>query len=343
MSAPQSSAQGTGGARAAASRAGAWLSKAIRENLFLKLVALAVAIGAWSLVQNRPTAEEYATIMLEYEWPEDLVLDGEPVTQVLIRARGPRTYLRELARRELRYVVDLRDAAVGETTLNLTGIPVENFPPNLEITTISPSSLTFVFDERVTRALPVQVQTRGEVAFGMAVAEIVVDPDVVSLSGARPDLESMEFVPTRTLDLSGRDKDFAEILGLDLGTRRIRPENDGEVSVLVRLEPIIETRQMEVPVELPEGLAGATAEPAEVTVVLRGPARELHRIRTTAVQVYVEPGDLSFRGGKAQVSYGAAGVSGDAPMLRVRAESLPATIQVTEVIPTHISVVRGGR
>ena len=311
-----------------------FLRDAVRKNLSLKVIAGAMAVVAWLLVQGRPTAEEYATITVDYTWPDALVLDTQPVNQVLIKAVGPRSNLRELGRRDLSYTIDLSDMAPGETTLYLTGMPVNDLPAGIEITTISPSSLTFRFDERITKALPVHVPTRGEVAFGFEVEEIVIEPDVVTLSGAASDLEPLERISTRLLDLTGRDKDYAELLPLDLGTMHIRPEHDSEVSVFVRMRQLIEERPLDVSVVLPAALSAGRVEPEVATVLLKGPARELHRASSSHVAIEVVLDGVLFRDGIAKVSYDPEGRLG----LRVNTDELPASIEILEVRPTSFTV-----
>ncbi len=309
---------------------------AFRQNLSLKVIAGAMAVVAWLLVQGRPTDEEYATVAVDYTWPDDLVLDSEPVNQVLIKAIGPRSYLRELARRDLTYRIDLADLAAGETTLYLTGMPVEDMPAGIEVTTISPSSLTFRFDERLTRALPVTIPTQGEVAFGFEVVEIVKEPDVVTLSGAASDLEPLEEIPTRVLDLTGRDKEFVELLPLDMGSMQVRPETDVEVSAYVRLKQIIDQRSFELPVALPEELVGAGVEPTTATVVLHGPLRELHRVGAAPVMIQVDASGLQFREGQAKVTYDSLNRQG----LVVSADGLPAGVELLEVRPATFTVTQ---
>lgn len=319
------------------------LRDAVRHNLNLKIIAAALAVVAWLLVQGRPTAEEYATIRLDYVWPEELVLYGDPVDQVLVKAVGPRANLREMTHRDLRYRIDLGDSAAGETTLNLTGMLVQELPSNLSITTISPASLSFRFDKRMTKAVQVTVPTHGEPAFGFEIQEIIIEPNVVALSGAMPDLEPLEEVRTRPLDLAGRDRNFAEILALDLGTLRARPEHDAEVSVYVRLDQVIEEREMEVPIALPEELEGVVVEPSRATVTLHGPARELHRVMAASVHVYLDGPDVSFRGGKAQVEYAPIGQGEGEPHIRVQAEGLPASVEVRSLEPASFALVRSGQ
>ena len=315
----------------------------VRQNLNLKIIAAALAVVAWLLVQGRPTAEEYATIRLDYVWPEELVVDGNPVDQVLVKAVGPRANLREMTHRDLRYRIDLSDSAAGETTLNFTGMLVQDLPSNLSITTISPASLSFRFDEKMTKAVQVNVPTRGEPAFGFEIQEIVIEPNVVALTGAKPDLEPLEEIKTRPLDLSGRDRNFAEILSLDLGTLRVRPEHDAEVSVYVRLSQVIEEREMEVAVTLPEELEGAVVEPTRATVTLHGPARELHRVMAASIRVYVDDPEISFHGGEARVEYAPMGKGEGEPHVRVQAEGLPDSVEVRSLQPSSFTVRGSGR
>lgn len=309
---------------------------AFRQNLSLKVIAGAMAVVAWLLVQGRPTAEEYATVQVDYVWPSDLVLDSDPVGQVLIKAVGPRSYLRELERRDLRYKIDLVDMVSGETTLYLTGMPVQDMPAGIEVVTISPSSLTFRFDERITVGLPVKVPTQGEVAFGFEIEEIVIEPDVVTLSGAASDLESLEEVSTRVLDLSGRDKEFVELLPLDLGKMRARPEHDAEVSAYVRLKQIVDERTFEIPVLVPEELAGAVVEPASATVVLHGPLRELSGVDGLPLAITLDPARLTFRDGAARAVYDTRDLQG----LTVDTESLPAGVELRDLRPHRFNVTQ---
>ncbi len=312
---------------------------ALRENLNLKIIAAALAVVAWIMVQGRPTAEEYSEVRLDYVWPENLVLEGDPINQVLVKAVGPRTNLREMANRDLRYRIDLADSAPGETNINLLGMEIVDLPSALEITTISPATLTFRFDERLTKALQVEVPTRGEPAFGFEVEEIVVEPNVVAISGALPDLEPVETVRTRALELSGRDRNFAEILALDMGAMRARPEHDAEVSVYVKLKQVIEQRELDVAVVVPEALEGLAVEPQRATIVLHGPARELHRVMASSIELRVEAGDEALVDGQSTLEFDREG-TGDGARVVLATDGLPASVQVLESQPTTFTLER---
>jgi YbbR domain-containing protein len=313
---------------------------ALRENLNLKIIAAALAVVAWIMVQGRPTAEEYSEVRLDFVWPENLVLEGDPLNQVLVKAVGPRTNLREMAKRDLRYRIDLSDSAPGETNINLIGMEIMDLPSSLEITTISPATLTFGFDEKLTKALQVEVPTRGEPAFGFEVEEIVVEPNVVAISGAQPDLESVEVIRTRALDLAGRDHNFAEILALDMGAMRARPEHDAEVSVYVKLKQVVEQREIDVSVAVPESMEGMVVEPARATVVLHGPARELHRVMASAFRLEVVDGAMTQVDGVATLEVDRAGTGGEEARVILTVEGLPDSVTVLEVQPGSLTLRR---
>jgi YbbR domain-containing protein len=144
-----------------------------------------------------------------------------------------------------------------------------------------------------TRSLPVAVPTVGEPAFGHRIADISVEPQLVTVSGEESTVVALQAASTERLDLTGRDSNFQATLPLSL-PEGVAVSGDDEVRVTIRIA--VKEGSLDVPVAV-EPL-GARSDrtyslgAGQVNVSLAGPVPELEQLDTTQLRAFAEVSGL---------------------------------------------------
>ena len=111
------------------------------RDVWLKLLALVIAILIWSTYRAEPFVEIGYLVPLEFRnIPESLEISGDIPTQVHVRVRGRSAVLRRLAPADLALTVDLTGRTAGESQLRLTGSEIEA-PLGAEVVRIWPPEI----------------------------------------------------------------------------------------------------------------------------------------------------------------------------------------------------------
>jgi YbbR domain-containing protein len=179
-----------------------WMRRLFLENVGYKLVSLLLAIGLWLAVARDPIAEIEMTVPIEFNLPDDIVIDSGSLTQAQVRVRGPERVIHRLQPGDVRAEVDLGNVQPGERTFNLTARHVQ-VPQELEVVQIIPGQFHLSFDKRATRTVEVHPRVTGSFASGLRVAEVTADPPTVTVTGPERRVNLLEAATTDPVDASG--------------------------------------------------------------------------------------------------------------------------------------------
>lgn len=258
----------------------------ILRNPVYKLVSLLLALGMWAWVQGQQVGEQSAWIAVNYQLPEDKVLNQEPATRLRATVRGTQAQLRELRRRTLALEVDLREFPVGVQSLDFLESEIQGLPDSLEVVALAPNNLQVELEPRWVRTVRVEVVTVGEVPEGLRVQGIRPIPERVALAGPKSILEGLDSVATQPLPLDGLRASTTLDAELALRPRTLALAEPTPVQVSVEVEPITSSRTFAaVPVVTQR--PGWRPRVEEVEVVLSGPAGELDALAEDAVTLLV--------------------------------------------------------
>jgi len=182
---------------------GDFLRRYVFNNLGLKLISLALAVGLWLAVARDPVAEVAVEVAIEFHnIPQNLEISSENIPRAQIRLRGPERIVRRLQPADVYAEVDLTNLKPGERTFDLTAQQIHE-PSDLEVVQVVPSQLHLAFDARLTRQVPVQPRVVGTFAPGYGIDRIVVDPATITISGPKKHVEAVEAAITDPVDVSG--------------------------------------------------------------------------------------------------------------------------------------------
>jgi YbbR domain-containing protein len=181
-----------------------FLRRHVTNNLGLKLISLALAVGLWLAVARDPVDEIPIEVAIEFHnVPGNLEISTEDIPRAQVRLRGPERLVHRLQPSDVHVEMDLaRVHSPGERTFDLTDQQVEK-PHDLAVVQIVPTQFRLTFDTRMTRTVEVHPRVIGTFATGRQIAKIEVTPSTIQISGPQKRVEEVEAAITDPIDVSG--------------------------------------------------------------------------------------------------------------------------------------------
>ncbi|MBV8207805.1 MAG: YbbR-like domain-containing protein [Acidobacteria bacterium] len=181
-----------------------WLRRWLVHNLWLKLLALGIAVLLWSAVAREPRVEVAHTVPVEFaNVPQGLAINTDKVPEVQIWLSGPERVVRGVSPQDLHPVIDLNSIspASSDRTFSL-GKKQIKAPEGIEIAEVVPSEFHLSFDVLATRRVPVKprVTSAGE---GFQVVNIATEPPEVTIQGPRSRVNAVDLATTDAIDALG--------------------------------------------------------------------------------------------------------------------------------------------
>ena len=165
----------------------------LRNNFGLKMLSLAIAVGAWAYLRLAPNPVGAARFVQTF---------SVPITTTGLRADRVARYTERLAvvsvvvprtgtikPDDLHAVLDLEGRSVG-----VYNVPVEVIAPKLEIRSLSPASVTLSIERIEDRTLPVYIAYTGGVRRNVVVERAAINPPDVTVRAPTSDLTRVSAV-----------------------------------------------------------------------------------------------------------------------------------------------------
>ena len=181
-----------------------FMRRYVTNNLGLKLISLALAVGLWLAVVRDPVDEVPIEVPIEFHnVPGNVEISTEHIPRAQIRLRGPERLVHRLQASDVHVEISLEHVRTpGERTFDLTAQQVDK-PHDLSVVQIVPTQLQLTFDNRLTRLVDVHPRVIGTFASGHQIARIEVSPSVIQISGPQKRVEAVEAAITDPIDASG--------------------------------------------------------------------------------------------------------------------------------------------
>jgi len=253
----------------------------LRQNLGLKLLALFLALCAWSIVRltAAPTGETPAQRVffkpLQVTPPEDPDLVFKVGHQeVVITLRGRRTVLEKIDPSQISVDVDLSKRVAGDYMAKVDVLA----PGGAEISDVHPTHVWVQITRSQAAFRPVRVQLLGRPAEGTRVGTPAAEPRSIRITGPPGNVDEVLAV-VAPVNLAGLDRTFSTrartLEAVDANGRAIdgvEIQSEG-IDITVPIEVVHEARVQtdRITVQGAPGWAySVTADPSKVT--LEGPA-----------------------------------------------------------------------
>lgn len=207
-------------------------------NLGYKLIAVAVAFLLWGVAHSSSSIQRgFDVPMVLRGIPDDLVIVDQSSDEVNVRIQGTRAALRNLSPADLEYPIEVSGAKPGVLTVEIDPVPIE-LPRGAEIVSRSPSRVDLTLARRGAKAVPVRADLTGDPAPDVRVANVVVEPPRVRVTGALPEVLRLNEVLTETIDITGATSTVEKDVSIALSGSHVWLEQPQPVRVRVVLEPV---------------------------------------------------------------------------------------------------------
>jgi YbbR domain-containing protein len=259
---------------------------ALVENLGLKLLSFAFALGLYAFIHSAQEAQRTLPVDVVATPPPEgahrvLLTPLPPLVRVTVR--GPRTILDEMKADDLgTFQLDLRTGKVDHIDFDLSAV---HLPPGVRAEQIDPPSISLRWEDEIIREVPVQASVAGQPAGGFIVKGAPkVEPATVRTMGPRSVIDVVQFARAEAFDVTGLAKEgvYERSLPLDRPPARAAFETQ---TVTVKVEIAREELQrifVKVPVQV-VGVGRSQVTPTEVDVRVEGPPDLVRSLRTEQV------------------------------------------------------------
>ncbi len=273
-----------------------WLNR----DTGLKILALILAVGLWYYALGEEGIEITRTVPLQIELSNEqmsiLKVSAETVQVTLNAQRG---MLSKIASEEFVAVHELGTeiSSSGDYSFRLEARDIKMPAPYIQVTNIDPDIIHVTLDELIIKKLEIRPDFLGEPAFGYKVREdeIQLNPNAILIEGPKAQLESLDFVRTKPVDLVGRIRSFRRTVELNLPSN-VKPLSEAFIDVFIPIkEEFDEKKFEEIPVKVlkdPGENRIVELKPAVVSFVLKGSRRQLEKLKPEGILAYLDTAGL---------------------------------------------------
>jgi YbbR domain-containing protein len=261
------------------------------RNPGLKIVALALATVLWLTLAGEHVVERSLGVPLEFRnIPEALEIVGNAPDSVDVRLRGSSAVLSRVQPGEIVAWIDLATARPGSRLFHIRADEVR-VPYGVEVSQVSPATLSLELEKSARRRVPVVPALEGEPAPGFVVGRAVAEPASVEIVGPESRVRQVAEATTEPVtvkDARARVRDGVTIGVVDPSVRLVQAQS-AQVTVDILPAPV-ERHVPDVPVRyrnLGTGLR-ANLAPQLVRVSIRGAKDALADVRADGVDAFVD-------------------------------------------------------
>jgi len=260
------------------------------EDLGLKIVSFACALLLYSLVHSSQDAQRSMSASLVVTLPPgsgNRVLINQLPPQVRLLLRGTPAKLDDLHADDLGVQAEL--TSTSERFLRLDPRLVHT-PPGVRVEAIDPASIELIWEDLITRDVPVQVGVVGSPAAGFMVKGVpVAEPGAVRAHGPKSEVLGLQYARAAAFEVNGLTEGrYERQLLIDAPPSRVSYDaNIVKVTTQIMRE-VVERPFIRLPV-IVVGPAKAKTLPAEVDVRLVCPPEVVRALRPEQVVPRVEP------------------------------------------------------
>ncbi len=265
------------------------LRATVLENFGLKLVSFACALLLYSLVHSSQDAQRSMSASLVVTLPPgsgNRVLVNQLPPQVRLLLRGAPAKLDDLHADDLGVQAVL--TSTSDRFLRLDPSLV-HAPPGVRVEAIDPSSIELVWEDVITRDVPIQVGVVGSPAPGFMVKGVpVAEPGSVRAHGPKSEVLGLQYARAAAFEVNGlTEGPYARQLLIDTPPPRVTYDaNIVKVTTQIMRE-VVERPFIRLPV-IVVGPGKAKTLPADVDVRLVCPPEVVRALRPEQVVPRVE-------------------------------------------------------
>lgn len=176
----------------------------------LKFISIFLSLFLWIYVLNSEKVKFEKTVHLEYLLPVDMMFAHKPPQEVTFLIEGPRAFVRTVAEREDRLVIDLNRAnARRQLSFTVDINPAQlNLPFGMVVERVLPRKLNIRLEKKASKIVPLKLAFTGNLPDKLSLANPVLEPAEVEVYGPRSVISKIKELPIKPVDLDN-------LMGLD--------------------------------------------------------------------------------------------------------------------------------
>jgi len=186
------------------------------QNWLLKLMSFIFALFLWYFVVGEDKVDMELLVPIEIvNLPRDLTISNQYKKQLEVAISGPRGIVRGLSKQHITRAVDLSKATAGKVVIRNEPDSIP-FSRGIRVMRIQPANITFQLEHLISKDLPIQAVTKGELPEGLELGAITMTPKTVRATGPENILGREQVILTEPLDLSRLHQTVSLQTALDL-------------------------------------------------------------------------------------------------------------------------------
>lgn len=207
----------------------------LTENLTFKVLSVTIALFLWFFVTFKGHTETSVEIPIEFKnVPSDMEILKQSQKKVTVSISARERILKELSQNNVRVVIDLSNAKLGENSIPITRSSIK-LPRGTDILRIEPSLVKVVVDRKVQKNVSVKPILVGKPDRAYTVASVTVTPPSILIEGPQREIDRIRNLRTEPVDIDGIKENLNVQVRIDTEGRIFRAEVDTvNLSVMLR-------------------------------------------------------------------------------------------------------------
>jgi YbbR domain-containing protein len=168
----------------------------------LKFIAAFLSIFLWIYVLNSEKVKFEKTVQLEYILPTDMMFSQKPIQEVTFLIEGPRAFVRTVAEREDRLVIDLNRAnAKKELNFSVDINPTQlNLPFGMMVERVLPRRIPIKLEKKASKIVPIKLSFAGELPDNLKIIKSEITPSEVEVYGPRSLISKVKKISSKPIE-----------------------------------------------------------------------------------------------------------------------------------------------
>lgn len=169
----------------------------------LKFISIFLSVFLWIYVLNSEKVKFEKTVSLEYILPVDMMFAQKPPQEVIFLIEGPRAFVRTVAEREDKLVIDLNRANLRkQLNFSVDINPAQlNLPFGMIVERAIPRKLNIRLEKKASKIVPLRLQFSGELPEKLSLHQPVLEPAEVEVYGPRSLISKLKDLPVKPIEL----------------------------------------------------------------------------------------------------------------------------------------------
>ena len=225
--------------------------------------------------------------------PDGLTLSIPFPKGIEIRVSGPKSTIKSLKDYDFQYTLDLSAVHIGDLTVPINK-DVISLPPDITIMRINPSFLAVSIEKESIKIVPVNVSLLNKPPAGYIISKITAVPASVTLKGPQSQLDPINEIQTKPVDINGALESFKKETTLELAEGIQNTSPSDTILVEISIQEEVDIREFQaITVKGVNTRYSYHISPSLIEIKVKGPINELNKLdANTNIKIHIDLKEL---------------------------------------------------